>query len=169
MEKINIEEYTNCTNHPYGHFHYTAVYEVNGHQLKGYALEDGRIYLQGIGLIRSRQDGDNPLNVSALDALKEDKTEAAKPPVTLTKSFYDYDYPLYDNYLGWNVDKVKDIPIEFADDKGIIINIADEDYDKWKSVYGDDLEIVHEEDLGWGDWNHELYEAMKTEYPSYKL
>ena len=48
------------------------------------------------------------------------------------------DYPKYDNYLGFNVDKVADIPM----DDFIDIEIPDEEYEEWKKVYGDDLVIL---------------------------
>ena len=56
----------------------------------------------------------------------------------LYKRYSFEDYPKYDNYLGFNVDKVTDIPI----DDFIDIEIPDEEYEKWKKVYGDDLVIL---------------------------
>lgn len=56
----------------------------------------------------------------------------------LYKRYSFEDYPKYDNYLGFNVDKVTDIPVnDFID-----IEIPDEEYEKWKKVYGDDLVIL---------------------------
>ena len=56
----------------------------------------------------------------------------------LYKRYSFEDYPKYDNYLGFNVDKVADIPM----DDFIDIEIPDEEYEKWKKVYGDDLVIL---------------------------
>lgn len=56
----------------------------------------------------------------------------------LYRKYNETDYPKYDNYLGFNVDKVADIPI----DDFIDIEIPDEEYEKWKKVYGDDLIIL---------------------------
>ena len=56
----------------------------------------------------------------------------------LYKSYNPTEYPKYDNYLGFNVDKVADIPV----DDFIDIEIPDEEYEKWKKVYGDDLIIL---------------------------
>ena len=56
----------------------------------------------------------------------------------LYKRYSFEDYPKYDNYLGFNVDKVADIPV----DDFIDIEIPDEEYEKWKKVYGDDLVIL---------------------------
>ena len=56
----------------------------------------------------------------------------------LYKRYSFEEYPKYDNYLGFNVDKVTDIPI----DDFIDIEIPDEEYEKWKKVYGDDLVIL---------------------------
>ena len=58
--------------------------------------------------------------------------------IDLYKRYSFEDYPKYDNYLGFNVDKVTDIPI----DDFIDIEIPDEEYEKWKKVYGDDLVIL---------------------------
>ena len=56
----------------------------------------------------------------------------------LYKKYSFEDYPKYDNYLGFNVDKVADIPM----DDFIDIEIPDEEYEEWKKVYGDDLVIL---------------------------
>ena len=58
--------------------------------------------------------------------------------ITLVKTYNPKDYPKYDNYLAFNVGKVKDIP----KDDFIDIEIPDNEYDKWKSVYGDNLTII---------------------------
>ena len=59
-------------------------------------------------------------------------------PIDLYKKYSADEYPKYDNYLGFNVDKVADIPVnDFID-----IEIPDEEYEKWKKVYGDDLIIL---------------------------
>ena len=59
-------------------------------------------------------------------------------PIDLYKRYSFEDYPKYDNYLGFNVDKVADIPM----DDFIDIEIPDEEYEEWKKVYGDDLVIL---------------------------
>ena len=56
----------------------------------------------------------------------------------LYKRYSFEDYPKYDNYFGFNVDKVADIPM----DDFIDIEIPDEEYEEWKKVYGDDLVIL---------------------------
>ena len=59
-------------------------------------------------------------------------------PIDLYKKYSAEEYPQYDNYLGFNVNKVADIPVnDFID-----IEIPDEEYEKWKKVYGDDLVIL---------------------------
>lgn len=56
----------------------------------------------------------------------------------LYRKYNETDYPKYDNYLGFNVNKVTDIPVnDFID-----IEIPDEEYEEWKKVYGDDLIIL---------------------------
>lgn len=56
----------------------------------------------------------------------------------LYKKYSADEYSKYDNYLGFNVDKVTDIPVnDFID-----IEIPDDEYDKWKAVYGDNLTII---------------------------
>lgn len=59
-------------------------------------------------------------------------------PIDLYKRYSFEEYPKYDNYLGFNVDKVADIPI----DDFIDIEIPDEEYEEWKKVYGDDLVVM---------------------------
>ena len=59
-------------------------------------------------------------------------------PIDLYKRYSFEEYPKYDNFLGFNVDKVADIPM----DDFIDIEIPDEEYEEWKKVYGDDLIIL---------------------------
>lgn len=56
----------------------------------------------------------------------------------LYKKYSTDEYKRYDNCLGFNVNKVTDIP----EDDFIDIEIPDEEYEKWKKVYGDDLVIL---------------------------
>ena len=56
----------------------------------------------------------------------------------LYKSYSPTEYQKFDNYFGFNVDKVTDIPV----DDFIDIEIPDEEYEKWKKIYGDDLVIL---------------------------
>ena len=56
----------------------------------------------------------------------------------LTKTYNPKDYPKYDNYLAFEVGKVADIP----KDDFIDIEIPDNEYDKWKATYGDNLTII---------------------------
>ena len=59
-------------------------------------------------------------------------------PLDLYKKYNETDYPKYENYLGFEVSKVADIPV----DDFIDIESPDEEYEKWKKVYGDDLIIL---------------------------
>ena len=59
-------------------------------------------------------------------------------PLDLYKKYSADEYPKYENYFGFNVNKVIDIPV----DDFIDIEIPDEEYEKWKKVYGDDLVIL---------------------------
>lgn len=70
------------------------------------------------------------------------KIDRKIPPLELTKEFNIKDYPLYDNYLAFNVNRTKDIP----KNEYIEIEIDPKDYPKWKAVYGDDLEIIKEDE-----------------------
>ena len=56
----------------------------------------------------------------------------------LHKKYSADEYHKYDNYLGFNVNKVTNIPV----DDFIDIEIPDEEYEKWKKAYGDDLIIL---------------------------
>ena len=58
--------------------------------------------------------------------------------ITLVKTYNPKDYPKYDNYLAFEVGKVADIP----KDDFIDIEIPDNEYDKWKAAYGDNLTII---------------------------
>ena len=58
--------------------------------------------------------------------------------IDLYKKYSADEYPKYDNYFGFNVNKVIDIPV----DDFIDIEIPDEEYEKWEKVYGDDLVII---------------------------
>lgn len=58
--------------------------------------------------------------------------------ITLVKTYNPKDYQKYDNYLAFEVGKVKDIP----KDDFIDIEIPDNEYDKWKATYGDNLTII---------------------------
>ena len=59
-------------------------------------------------------------------------------PLDLYKKYSADEYPKYENYFGFNVNKVIDIPV----DDFIDIEIPDEEYEKWKKAYGDDLVIL---------------------------
>jgi len=59
-------------------------------------------------------------------------------PLDLYKRYTIEDFPKYDNFCGFEVSKVCNI---FIDDY-IDIEIPDEDYEKWKEAYGDDLIIL---------------------------
>lgn len=58
-------------------------------------------------------------------------------PLDLYKH-YSNEYKHYDNYCAIEVGKVKDIPV----DDYVDIEIPDEEYNKWKQCYGDDIEII---------------------------
>ena len=64
--------------------------------------------------------------------------EKHQSPIDLYKKYNPTEFPKYDNYLAFNVDRVKDIPV----DDYIVVEIDPEDYPKWKATYGNDLEIV---------------------------
>ena len=59
-------------------------------------------------------------------------------PLDLYKKYSADEYPKYENYFGFNVNKVIDIPV----DDFIDVEIPDEEYEKWKKVYGDDRIIL---------------------------
>ena len=61
-------------------------------------------------------------------------------PIDLYKHYNEEEYPKYDNYCAINVNKTCDIPL----DEYIEIEIPDEDYNMWKKIYGDDVEIIKE-------------------------
>lgn len=56
----------------------------------------------------------------------------------LYKKYNETDYPKYENYLVFEVSKVADIPV----DEYIEIEITDTEYEQWKSIYGEDIEII---------------------------
>jgi hypothetical protein len=59
-------------------------------------------------------------------------------PLDLYRKYNPTDYEIYDNYCAINVDKVAEIP----EDDYIDIDIDEEGYPKWKADYGDDVEIL---------------------------
>lgn len=65
-----------------------------------------------------------------------------KPPkrdkLELTETFDIKKNPKYDNYCAFEVGRTKDIP----KDDYIIIDIPDEEWEMWKSVYGEDIECL---------------------------
>ena len=66
------------------------------------------------------------------------ETHKAYNPIKLVEKYDPQKHLIYDNYCAINVDKVVDIPY----DSEIIIEIPDDDFEKWKAVYGDDCEEV---------------------------
>lgn len=56
----------------------------------------------------------------------------------LCKSFNQDDYPMYDNYNAWNVDKVADIPIDTAFE----LVVDDDRYKSLSATYGNDCELI---------------------------
>jgi len=62
--------------------------------------------------------------------------------IDLYKKYNPEEYPKYDNYCAFNVNKVADIPM----DEYIDIEIPDDEYTLWKKAYGDDVEIIERSD-----------------------
>lgn len=59
-------------------------------------------------------------------------------PLDLYRKYNPTDYPRYDNYLAFNVDKVAEIP----EDDYIDIEIDESELEDWIKAYGDDIEIL---------------------------
>lgn len=59
----------------------------------------------------------------------------------LWKHFNQDDYPAYDNYGGFEVSKVADIPV----DREIEAEIDSDNLDGWKQTYGDDLVVLNDD------------------------
>ena len=87
---------------------------------------------------RSDDDGEKYATLGSVCWFTNLPVKRFDEKITLVKTYNPKDYPKYDNYLAFNVDKVKDIP----KDDFIDIEIPDEEYEKWKKVYGDDLVIL---------------------------
>ena len=84
------------------------------------------------------ENGKRFVNVKGIRWWTNVKEVINNEPLNLYKRYSFEDYPKYDNYLGFNVYKTCDIPM----DDFIDIEIPDEEYEKWKKVYGDDLVIL---------------------------
>ena len=84
------------------------------------------------------ENGKRFVNVKGIRWWTNVKEVINNEPLDLYKRYSFEDYPKYDNYLGFNVDKVAEIPV----DDFIDIEIPDEEYEEWKKVYGDDLIIL---------------------------
>lgn len=69
------------------------------------------------------------------------ETHKADNPIKLVEKYDPKKHLPYDNYCAINVDKVVNIPY----DSEIIIEIPDDDFEKWKTAYGDDCEEVKNE------------------------
>lgn len=69
------------------------------------------------------------------------ETHKADNPIELVEKYDPKKHLPYDNYCAINVDKVVNIPY----DSEIIIEIPDDDFEKWKTAYGDDCEEVKNE------------------------
>lgn len=59
-------------------------------------------------------------------------------PLDLYRKYNPTDYPKYDNYCAFNVDKVAEIP----EDDYIDIEIDESELEDWIKAYGDDIEIL---------------------------
>jgi hypothetical protein len=57
--------------------------------------------------------------------------------IILYKEYNELDYPMYDNYFAWNVDKVKDIPVN----KEIEIILTEEQYQQLLKS-GQEFELI---------------------------
>ena len=84
------------------------------------------------------RNGDKVMRVSSICWYTNLEHNRRNTELNLYKKYSADEYPQYDNYLGFNVDKVADIPV----DDFIDIEIPDEEYEKWKKAYGDDLVIL---------------------------
>lgn len=58
--------------------------------------------------------------------------------IILYKKYNEKEYPKYDNYSAWNVDKVADIP----EDDYFEMTVSEEEYNQLKATYGDDCELL---------------------------
>ena len=56
----------------------------------------------------------------------------------LWKNYNPEEYPIYDNYSAWNVDRVTDIPV----DKVFELTVDEETYKRLKDTYKDDLVLI---------------------------
>lgn len=64
--------------------------------------------------------------------------ERRNKPLDLYRKYNPTDYPKYDNYMAFNVDKVAEIP----EDDYIDIEIDESELEDWIKSYGDDIEIL---------------------------
>lgn len=88
----------------------------------------------------SKNDGHHYAKVPAISVFTNLDIPKRHEELKLWKHFTPEEYPQYDNFLAWNVDKVSDI---FVDDY-IDIEIDPKDLEKYKSVYPD-LEALDDE------------------------
>lgn len=83
-------------------------------------------------------DGQHYAKVPAITVFTNLSLQKSTDQMVIWHDFSQADYPAYDNYAGFEVSKVVDIP------KNTIIQaeIANEDIDGWKNKYGEDLSII---------------------------
>lgn len=83
-------------------------------------------------------DGYHYGKVQSISVFTNLEIEKRKERLFMYKKFNQKDYPLYDNYCAFNVDKVSDIP----EDEEFELVVDEKDYARLKDAYGDDCELL---------------------------
>lgn len=84
-------------------------------------------------------DGIKYGKVSAITWFTNLPNKKRNEEMILFKEFNKEEFPRYDNYIAWNVDKTKDIPV----DREIIVQLSNDDYEKAIKIYNDDCQLLY--------------------------
>ena len=95
-------------------------------------------------IVTGRGFDDNHILVSAVCWFTNLPVEKREEYLDLFENYSPDKYPMYDNYLAINVDRVSDIPCN----EWFIMTVGEDRYNKLKDKYGEDCVLIEEIDDG---------------------
>lgn len=94
-------------------------------------------------IVTGRGFDDNHILVSAVCWFTNLPVEKREEYLDLFENYSPDKYPMYDNYLAINVDRVSDIPCN----EWFIMTVGEDRYNKLKATYGDDFVLIDSDDV----------------------
>lgn len=94
-------------------------------------------------IVTGRGFDDNHILVSAVCWFTNLPVEKREEYLDLFENYSPDKYPMYDNYLAINVDRVSDIPCN----EWFIMTVGEDRYNKLKATYGDDCVLIDSDDV----------------------